>query len=299
MQSAWQRAWLAAIVDSYAAVARATTELEALLADDRPLAGGPRPPLHWESVGTGPPVLLIMGLGLSAGAWWRTVPVLSGDLRVISFDNRGVGQSESSTYAYTTEAMADDAAWVLDAAGVQSAHVYGISLGGMVAQQLALRHPDRVRSLVLGATHAGGPSAVPPERQVLDFFRRRAQLPHEEAAWASVPYNYGPRCRREHADRIGEDIAQRLAHPFPAEAYRAQLYAATLHNCSGQLGRIAVPTLVVHGRHDRLIPVRNAELLAERVPGAELRILEESGHLYPTEEPHVDEEISRFMETRA
>jgi pimeloyl-ACP methyl ester carboxylesterase len=251
--------------------------------------------LHWESVGSGPPVLLIMGLGLSGGAWWRTVPVLSRNLRVISFDNRGVGRSKSLTYSYTTEAMADDAASVLDAAGVERAHVYGISLGGMVAQQLALRHPRRVQSLVLGATHPGGPRAVSPDREVIDFFRRRPDLPQEEAAWASVPYNYGPRCRRRHVGRIAEDIAQRLAHPFPAEAYRAQLYAGRLHNCLGQLGRLRTPTLVVHGRHDRLIPVRNAELLAARIPAARLRILEESGHLYPTEQPDVDESISAFF----
>ena len=99
--------------------------------------------LHWESHGIGRPVLLIMGLGLSGGAWWRTVPVLSRHFRVITFDNRGVGRSKSLTYSYTTEAMADDAASVLDSAGIASASLYGISLGGMVAQQLALRHPRR------------------------------------------------------------------------------------------------------------------------------------------------------------
>ena len=236
-----------------------------------------------------------MGLGLSGGAWWRTVPVLSRHFRVITFDNRGVGRSESSTYAYTTEAMADDAVSVLDAAEVQSAHVYGISLGGMVAQQLALRHPRRVESLVLGATHAGGPRAVAPDREVFDFFRRRADLPHEEAAWASVPYNYGPVCRRRHGSRIAEDIAKRLAHPFPADAYRAQLYAAVLHNCLGRLSRIDVPTMIVHGSCDRLIPVVNAELMAARLAHAKLVILEHSGHLYPTEQPDVDEMISAFI----
>jgi 3-oxoadipate enol-lactonase len=251
--------------------------------------------LHWESHGHGPPVLLIMGLGLSGGAWWRTVPVLSRRFRVISFDNRGVGRSSSPTYAYTTEAMADDAASVLDAAGVDSAHVYGISLGGMVAQQLALRHRRRVRSLVLGATHPGGPRAVAPDSEVLDFFRRRPDLPQEEAAWASVPYNYGPVCRRRHASRIAEDVAQRLAHPFPGDAYRVQLYAARLHNCLGRLSRINLPTMIVHGRHDRLIPVANADLMAERMPRARLQILEHSGHLYPTEQPDIDEQISAFM----
>jgi pimeloyl-ACP methyl ester carboxylesterase len=191
--------------------------------------------------------------------------------------------------------MADDAVSVLDAAEVERAHVYGISLGGMVAQQLAIRHPDRISSIVLGATHPGGPHAIAPDPEVREFFRRRPGLPQEEAAWASVPYNYGPACRRDHADRIAEDVARRLAHPFPAAAYSAQLYAARLHSCLGRLRRIMAPTLIVHGRHDRLIPVGNAQLMAERIPVAELRILEQSGHLYPTEEPEVDELIAEFL----
>ena len=119
--------------------------------------------------------------------------------------------------------MADDAAAVLDGVGLDSAHVYGISLGGMVAQNLVLRHPERVRSLVLGATHAGGPPGDPARREVLAFFRRRAGMAMEEAAWASVPYNYGPRCREEQVDRIAEDIERRLENPFKPAAYRAQL----------------------------------------------------------------------------
>lgn len=252
--------------------------------------------LFWESTGDGAPVLLIMGLGLSGGAWWRTVPVLSRRLRVITFDNRGAGQSRALSHSYTTEAMADDAASVLDAVGLERVHVYGISLGGMVAQQLALRHPQRVRSLVLGATNAGGPRAVRPDAEVMAFFRHRMQMQAEEAARAFVPFNYGARCRREHFDRIEEDLAQRLAHPFSNHAYRAQMFAAGLHNCYGRLPGIAVPTLVVHGRHDRVVPVANAHLIAERIPGARLRILEESGHLYPTEQPEVDDAIGAFLE---
>lgn len=250
--------------------------------------------LHWESTGSGHPVLLIHGLGLSGGAWWRTVPALADRLRVITFDHRGIGRSRSLTQVYTAEAMADDAVSVLDAAGVDRVHIYGISLGGMVAQQLALRHPDRVRSLVLGATHAGGPRACRPDDEVLEFLGRRAQLSAIEAAGASVPFNYGPRCREEHPERIEEDITERLRNPFNEQAYRAQLYAAIVHNCYGRLGRIHVPTLVVHGRHDRMIPVGNADLMAERIPHAQLRILEESGHLYPTEQPEVDQAIGDF-----
>jgi pimeloyl-ACP methyl ester carboxylesterase len=255
--------------------------------------------LYWESTGDGPPVLLITGLGLSGGSWWRTVPVLSRRLRVITYDNRGVGHSESLRHNYTTEAMADDAVAVLDALELDEVHVYGLSLGGMVGQQLALRHPDRVRSLVLGATHAGGPRATRADSEVMAFFRRRAGMHMKDAAWASVPYNYGPRCREEHADRIAEDIDRRLTNPFNEQAYRAQLYAAALHNCHGRLGRIHVPTMVVHGRHDRVIPVDNAHIMAERLPDCRLRILEESGHLYPTEEPDVDDAIGAFFETHA
>jgi 3-oxoadipate enol-lactonase len=257
-----------------------------------------RTSLYFESTGEGDPVLLIMGLGLSGGAWWRTVPVLSRRLRVITFDNRGVGQSRAFSYAYTTEALADDAVSVLDELGLDRVHVYGISLGGMVAQQVALRHPARVRSLVLGATTAGGPRAIRADEEVMTFFRRRLQMRGEEAARASIPFNYGPRCRTEHFERIEEDIAQRLAHPFAERAYRAQMFAAGLHNSYGRLPSIAAPTLVVHGRHDRIIPVANAEVIAERIPGARLQILEESGHLYATEEPEVDDAIAAFLAGR-
>jgi pimeloyl-ACP methyl ester carboxylesterase len=261
------------------------------------LAAAPdgRTQLYWESTGEGAPVLLIMGLGLSGGAWWRTVPVLARRLRVITFDHRGVGRSRAFSPVYTTEAMADDAVSVLDAAGIDRAHVYGISLGGMVAQQLALRHPARVGSLVLGATSPGGPRSVRPDPEVLDFVRGRLGMRSEDAARASVPFNYGPRCRSEHPTRIEEDVARRLASPFNERAYREQLFAAGLHNTYGRLPRIAAPTLVVHGRHDRMVPVGNGELLAARIPGSRLRILEDSGHLYPTEEPEVDDEIAGFL----
>jgi pimeloyl-ACP methyl ester carboxylesterase len=191
--------------------------------------------------------------------------------------------------------MADDAVSVLDAAGVDQAHVYGFSLGGMVAQQLVLRYPARVRSLVLGATHPGGPRAVRPSAEVIAFFRRRAGMDDRDAARASVPFNYGSRARREQKDRIAEDIRRRLEHPFPEQAYRAQIVAATLHNTFRRLKQIEAPTLVVHGRDDRVVPVANAQILAERIPRARLRILEQAGHLYSTEQPEVDEEIARFF----
>ncbi len=127
------------------------------------VSGDRRAKLHLEdSGGDGPPVLLIMGLGMNATGWWRTVPVLAeAGLRVISFDNRGVGRSDRMPGPYTVAEMADDAVAVLDEAGLDRAHVYGISLGGMIAQEVALRHRRRVDALVLGATTAGGAEYVP------------------------------------------------------------------------------------------------------------------------------------------
>jgi pimeloyl-ACP methyl ester carboxylesterase len=251
--------------------------------------------LYWESTGDGPPVLLVMGLGLSGGAWWRTVDALSRDFRVITFDNRGVGRSRGLTPAYTTEALADDAAAVLDGLEIAEANVYGLSLGGMVAQQLALRHPRRVRSLVLGATTPGGRRARIADEEVMEFFRGRAQLSREEAAWASVPYNYGRRCRDQHADRIAEDIRHRLAYNFDEAAYQAQLMAATFHNTANRLRRIGVPALVVHGEDDRVVPVDNAHLMADRLPHRDLHLLPGTGHLYTTEVPEADAAVARFL----
>src|SRR4051794_35014934 len=186
-----------AAIDAYGDAIRRTADAQRRFLT---LVTGSAGTLHWESAGSGEPVLMIMGLGLSGGAWWRTVPVLSRRLRVITYDNRGVGRSPSLVHSYTTEAMADDAVSVLDAAGLERAHVYGFSLGGMVAQQLALRHPGRVRSLVLGATHAGGPRATSPGAEAVAFFRRRGGMAPQEAAPASGPFKY--RSRRIHENAV-------------------------------------------------------------------------------------------------
>lgn len=252
--------------------------------------------LHYESTGTGAPVLLVMGLGMTATGWWRTVPVLAAaGLRVLTFDNRGVGRSDRAPGPYTTAVMADDAVAVLDAAEEQRAHVYGISLGGMIAQEIALRNPDRVERLVLGATTPGGVAAVPAGRSTLAFFQRRGQMPAEEAVWASVPYNYSTRTRAQHGDRIAQDIQQRLRYPIEPEPYAAQLAAALGHDTYDRLVRIRAPTLVVHGQEDVMVPTDNGRLLANLIHEARLLELPGAAHLYPTDEPTADHEIAAFL----
>jgi pimeloyl-ACP methyl ester carboxylesterase len=251
--------------------------------------------LYWESTGAGAPVLLVMGLGMNATGWWRTVPVLARSFRVLAFDNRGVGRSGRPPGPYSVAQMADDAVAVLDAAGEASAHVYGISLGGMIAQEIVLRHPRRVRSLVLGCTTPGGPRAVPAAPETLAFFERRGGMPAEEAVWASVPYNYGPATRRDHGERIAQDIAQRLRFPIEPEPYRAQLAAALGHDAHDRLGDVRAPTLVVHGTEDVMVLPANGRLLAEAIPGAELLDGPGAGHLYFTDAPDLDEAVAAFL----
>jgi 3-oxoadipate enol-lactonase len=240
-------------------------------------------------------VLLILGQGMSLETGWRTVEQLSSQFRVLVFDNRDMGRSDHSPFPYLVAQMARDAVAVLDAAGEARAHVYGMSLGGMVAQEVALGHRDRVQALVLGATTPGGPRAIPQDPQVLTFFTRVGAMGPEEAAWAAVPYSYGERTRREHGERIAEDIARRLQRPPDVLAYLHQVTAAALHSTQIRLGEIAAPTLVVHGGQDKLQAPENAHVLAEAIPGAELRLWPDAGHLYVTDEPEADREIAHFL----
>jgi 3-oxoadipate enol-lactonase len=251
--------------------------------------------LRYDLTGAGPAVLLIMGLGLPAAAWWRTIPVLARSLRVIAFDNRGSGGSDRPPGPYSMADMAGDAAAVLDAAGVEHAHVYGISMGGMIAQELALRHARRVRSLVLGATSPGGRAATPPDGATIGFLRRRPAMPAEEARWASVPYLYSARTRRDGGSRISEDLERRRSFQFHADGYGHQLAAAAAHDATARLGGIAAPTLVVHGAEDRMVPPDNGRALAAAITGAELRVFDDAAHLYTTDEPSVDEHVMRFL----
>jgi 3-oxoadipate enol-lactonase len=256
--------------------------------------------LYYEDTGAGEPVLLINGQGMTLDSSWRTIDVLSRSFRVLGFDNRDTGRSSFTPMPYSVMQMADDAIAVLDAADEERAHVYGISLGGIVALDLALRYPDRVRALVLGATTPGGPTAIPSDPQALTFFARVGAMAPEEAEWAAVPYTYGRTTRREHAQRIADDIGRRLDTrpdnlPLATLAYVHQVAVAATHNRMLSLGGISAPTLVVHGAEDATMSPDNARIMAEGIPGAELQMWPGAGHYYVTDEPRADEEVVKFL----
>ena len=253
--------------------------------------------LHWESAGEGPAVLLIAGQGMTADGWWSTIPILARSFRVITFDNRDTGDSGRVPWPYTVAHMARDAAAVLDAAGVRRAHVYGISLGSLVAQELALRHPDRVQALVLGASSAGGFAAYKPSPTSFaqTFMVRAGAMGPEEAQWAAVPYTYAEKTRREHPQRIVTDITHRLRRPPEPLAYMHQATAVATHDAYERLNQVAAPTLVVHGEQDVFVPPANALVLAERIPGAKLRLWPDAAHMYIIDEPQADHEVAEFL----
>lgn len=238
--------------------------------------------IYWDEQGQGIPVLLIMGLGYPSQMWYRTRPLLAARYRTIALDNRGVGRSDIPPGPYPIAVMAADAAAVLDAAGVENAHIYGISMGGMIAQEFALQYPGRVRSLILGCTAAGSPSAVRAQPEVNDMLMARGQMKPEEAAEAAIPFIYDHGTPRE---RIDEDLAVRKDWFPRPEAYLNQLMGILAWESYSRLDRIKAPTLVIHGETDLLVPPGNGQLIAARIPHAKLVLIPRASHIYSTDQP--------------
>lgn len=236
--------------------------------------------IAWYDEGSGSPVLLVMGLAYPAAAWFRQVPVLAEQHRVLTVDNRGAGGSAEAPGApYTVEQMTDDCLAVLDAAGVDDAHVVGISMGGLMAQELGLSHPQRVRSLTLMASHPGIAHGVfPPE--VHEFLAARAGMSAEERGEFSIPFNYHPATPRH---LIEEDWKAREAGTAGPEGYAAQGGTA-LWSGYDRLPTMSVPTQVVHGAQDRLLVPANGELLAAAIPDAKLVLVEGANHILTTDQ---------------
>ena len=223
--------------------------------------------IYWEESGAGEPLLLIMGLGYSHEMWYRSRPALSEHFRTIVFDNRGVGKSDVPPGPYTMAEMAADSAAVLDAAGVARADVYGVSMGGMIAQEFALTCAARVNRLILGCTACGGRNAVPAEQEVRDILLGRAHMTPEQGAEAIVPYIYDPSTPRK---RIEEDLAiRRRCYPTPT-GYMAQLQAITSWTSFERLKDLHAPTLILHGESDELVPPDNARILERHIAGSKL-----------------------------
>lgn len=248
----------------------------------------------WEESGAGEPLLLIMGHGWPRQSWHRQVPVLSTRFRVITFDNRGAGETSTTATHWTITDMAEDALAVLDAAHVGRAHIFGVSMGGGIAQEVALTHPDRVGALILGCTA----SAV-AERAVSWGTVLRRVLPSLPRGMRAAQFAllqvlcYGP-----DADpaRIGEDLDVIRSAPRTRAGLRGQTEAIKGFDSTSRLPGLTAPTLVLHGDADRLVPPRCGEELARLIPEAQLHLFPGAGHAFTTD---ATDAVVRFLTAHA
>jgi 3-oxoadipate enol-lactonase len=250
--------------------------------------------LHYERSGEGEPLLLIQGMSGTHVSWGEPflAPLREG-FDIVAFDNRGIGLSAPIDGPFTIVEMAEDTAGLLDQLGIESAHVVGISMGGMIAQELALAHPERLRSLTLGCTYCGGPgSQLMPEENARKLLEGLSSGDREKAIQASYEVNLSPGFR---ADEGRYAAFHEMATTVPAARQTIELQAQAIfgHDTSGRLGEISAPTLIVHGTVDGVLPYPNAELISSLMPAARLETLEGVGHMFWWERPERSAELVR------
>lgn len=250
--------------------------------------------IYYETSGSGEPLVLISGLGYPAWEWHRMVPYLSEHFQVITFDNRGVGQTESPAGPYSASMLAADTAGLLDALGIKKAVVAGHSMGGFIAQAMALEFPQKIEKLVLCSTNFGGPHHVPITQEAMIVLMDMTSDPVTRFK-NGLAVSTAPGFAERHPEIIQSWLEWRLANPVNVAGYQSQLAiglgllseAAAFEN---KLHNITVPTLIMFGAHDKVVPPANADLLAQKIPHSQVMILPDAGHFFSMEVP---EEASR------
>jgi pimeloyl-ACP methyl ester carboxylesterase len=244
--------------------------------------------IHYQATGEGPPVLLVMGMGARGDAWTLFSQALAGaGYRAIQYDNRDSGWSSVMTgKSYEISDMANDALGLLDHLGIPEAYLIGISMGGMICQELLLTAPGRFKRAVLMATSPGGPSSVPPQPDVIAALNVQGDITAESLRSTYTAIT-APGFVKANASLTNLTVQLALQKTLPVDAMLRQMAATLRWTSWGRLDRIKTRTLIIHGDADPLIPRENAVLLAGRIPGARLRIIPCVGHLIPVEAPMV------------
>jgi pimeloyl-ACP methyl ester carboxylesterase len=236
--------------------------------------------MYYEVHGEGFPLIMIAGLGGNVD-WWdpRWIQGFSGEFKTVAFDNRGAGRTGVSDKEYSIGLFADDTAGLMDALGISRAHALGISMGGMIAQELVLNYPEKVEKLVLCSTSCGGLRSVLPSGDVLEMLTTdRSALSPEEIARIMIPLLVTEDFMKNNPELAELVIQQMLKAPISNEAYMRQLNAIMKFDTYDRLSQIKAPTLILQGRRDILIPPENASILDKGIPNAKLVYLESSAH---------------------
>ncbi len=236
--------------------------------------------IHYETRGDGEPLVLIMGLGGGSSLWWRQVAFFSPEYHVVTFDSRGVGLTDKPDMPYSMDMLVDDTAGLLERLGIASAHVYGVSMGGMVAQEFALRYPRLVSSLILGATTCGGGHAVMPRQETLQELFNIMTLSPDEAVRVSTSVTFSATFIERHPEKINEWLIKGAESPPSPMGFKRQAEAVAGFDTYDRLQQIGAPTLILAGTTDQLIPSENSRILASRIPNAKLVLFEGAGHGY-------------------
>jgi 3-oxoadipate enol-lactonase len=241
--------------------------------------------MFYVETGAGDPLVLVMGFGGDHLAWGLQIPAFAAKYRVIAFDNRGVGQSDTPDVPYTTAMMADDTVGLLDVLRIDRAHVCGVSMGGMIAQEIALRHPARVRTLQLHATLARPDAYMHALSGAWGEVRPRVE--REEWLRMLTLWLFAPVTFADRPELVELLVQNALANPYPQSltGFLRQGEAVRAHDTLEQLDRIRCPTLVSVAEHDILVPPRFSQVIAQRVPGAEMKTVADAGHAYIWERP--------------
>jgi len=236
--------------------------------------------IHWESHGKKEPLLLISGVGGGTWTWEESIEAWSPHFRVIVFDNIGAGRSSMPNRSYAMTEMADHAAAVLDAAGVEQAGIVGLSMGGMIAQELVLRHPSRIRRLVLGCTHCGVSQRIPPDPDIIKQFADNKGLTPEQIFDKNLLLLVTPQFLKKGSDVLKRYKERELKAPIqPDYALTGQLDAIAGFDACGRIHKIQVPTLILTAELDKLVPPENGRLLLNQISGAEVKSFTGAGHL--------------------
>ncbi len=252
--------------------------------------------IYYEIRGDGEPLLMIQGYGQYSAHWTTLIPPLAREYRVIIFDNRGTGRSDKPETPYTMKMMAADARGLMDAIGIDRANIFGVSMGGMIAQEFALNYPDKVMSLILGCTHCGGAKTVLPTQEALAFLfsPEMAKLSVAERARQTAPWLWTKAFIDKHPEAVDIYVDITMKYPTPPHGFSGQAQAIAGHDTYDRLPQIKAPTLVIAGDADRIIPADNSKVLASRIPGAELVIVKNAGHGF-TEAPEATRAILDFL----
>lgn len=243
--------------------------------------------IAYNIVGSGEPLILIGGFTMVKESWDLQVAGLKDHFRVITFDNRGVGQTTVPTRPFTIADMAADTDGLMNVLGIDAAYIFGVSMGGLIGQTLALDYPTRVKKAALGCTSHGGKHAVQPEKEVMEALAKTADpsISPDESVRMKVSITFTKQFIRDEPEKVEEYIRSCLEHYPSADGASGQMKALSFFNVKKRLDEITCPVLVITGSEDKMMPPDNSRLLAEGIPHARLSVIKGAGHNFFYEKP--------------